>query len=300
MKKINIKFIAESAIIAALYAVLTWLFAPISYGSVQFRISEVLVLLVVFNPKYAFALIIGCFVSNITSTLGWYDMLFGTLATTLAIIPMCFIKKMPIAAIFPVISNAIIVSIELGLAFDLWGVAFLYDILTVGLGELVVLYALGIPLMYALAKNKAVVEIMELDVSHVGNYSFITLNNMVGIALGVLGIILFIAYPFYSEIVDEEAVTYSAMAIIKNNPYTCIFAIASLAYGLMIFIKNKWVKLTGMLVSTILIIVVYILTGVNNNECLSYGYYYGYILFILLLIFTAIVLTIKNEKVEEA
>lgn len=300
MKKINIKFIAESAIIAALYAVLTWLFAPISYGSVQFRISEVLVLLVVFNPKYAFALIIGCFVSNITSTLGWYDMLFGTLATTLAIIPMCFIKKMPIAAIFPVISNAIIVSIELGLAFDLWGVAFLYDILTVGLGELVVLYALGIPLMYALAKNKAVVEIMELDVSHVGNYSFITLNNMVGIALGVLGIILFIAYPFYSEIVDEEAVNYSAMAIIKNNPYTCIFAIASLAYGLMIFIKNKWVKLTGMLVSTILIIVVYILTGVNNNECLSYGYYYGYILFILLLIFTAIVLTIKNEKVEEA
>ncbi len=300
MKKINIKFIAESAIIAALYAVLTWLFAPISYGSVQFRISEVLVLLVVFNPKYAFALIIGCFVSNITSTLGWDGMLFGTLATTLAIIPMCFIKKMPIAAIFPVISNAIIVSIELGLAFDLWGVAFLYDILTVGLGELVVLYALGIPLMYALAKNKAVVEIMELDVSHVGNYSFITLNNMVGIALGVLGIILFIAYPFYSEIVDEEAVTYSAMAIIKNNPYTCIFAIASLAYGLMIFIKNKWVKLTGMLVSTILIIVVYILTGVNNNECLSYGYYYGYILFILLLIFTAIVLTIKNEKVEEA
>lgn len=300
MKKINIKFIAESAIIAALYAVLTWLFAPISYGSVQFRISEVLVLLVVFNPKYAFALIIGCFVSNITSTLGWYDMLFGTLATTLAIIPMCFIKKMPIAAIFPVISNAIIVSIELGLAFDLWGLAFLYDVLTVGLGELVVLYALGIPLMYALAKNKAVVEIMELDVSHVGNYSFITLNNMVGIALGVLGIILFIAYPFYSEIVDEEAVTYSAMAIIKNNPYTCIFAIASLAYGLMIFIKNKWIKLTGMLASTILIIVVYILTGVNNNQCLSYGYYYGYILFILLLIFTAIILTIKNRKVEEA
>lgn len=300
MKKINIKFIAESAIIAALYAVLTWLFAPISYGSVQFRISEVLVLLVVFNPKYAFALIIGCFVSNITSTLGWYDMLFGTLATTLAIIPMCFIKKMPIAAIFPVISNAIIVSIELGLAFDLWGLAFLYDVLTVGLGELVVLYALGIPLMYALAKNKAVVEIMELDVSHVGNYSFITLNNMVGIALGVLGIILFIAYPFYSEIIDEEAVTYSAMAIIKNNPYTCIFAIASLAYGLMIFIKNKWIKLTGMLVSTILIIVVYILTGVNNNKCLSYVYYYGYILFILLLIFTAILLTIKNKKVEEA
>ena len=69
-KSIDIKFIAESAIIAALYAALTWLFAPISYGPVQFRISEVLVLLVVLNPKYAISLIIGCFVANTTSSLG--------------------------------------------------------------------------------------------------------------------------------------------------------------------------------------------------------------------------------------
>lgn len=299
MKKINIKFLAESAIIAALYAALTWLFAPISYGSVQFRISEVLVLLVVFNPKYAVALIIGCFVSNITSSLGWYDMVFGTLATTLAIIPMCFIKKMPIAAIFPVISNAIIVSIELGLAFDLWGVAFLYNVLTVGLGELVVLYALGIPLMYALAKNTYVVEMMELDVSHVENYSFITLKNMVVIALGVLGIILFIAYPFYSEVIEEESVTYSAMAMIKENPYTCVFAIASLAYGLMVFVKNKLLRLCGMIFSSLAIIVVFVLTGVYNTECLSYVYYYGYIIFIALLIFTAIMLFVKKDNLTE-
>lgn len=297
MKKINIKFLAESAIIAALYAALTWLFAPISYGSVQFRISEVLVLLVVFNPKYAVALIIGCFVSNITSSLGWYDMVFGTLATTLAVIPMCFIKKMPIAAIFPVISNAIIVSIELGLAFNLWGVAFFYDVLTVGLGELVVLYALGIPLMYALAKNNAIVEMMELDVSHVENYSFITLKNMVVIALGVLGVILFIAYPFYSEIIEEEAVNYSAMAMIKNNPYTCIFVIASVIYGLMVLIKNKWLKLLGMIIAIIGIVIAYVLTGYNNHECLSYGYYYGYIVFIGLLILTAVLLVVRSKNV---
>ena len=47
MKNNNIKLIAESAIIAALYAALTWIFAPISYGPIQFRISEILVLLVV-------------------------------------------------------------------------------------------------------------------------------------------------------------------------------------------------------------------------------------------------------------
>ena len=93
MKKINIEFIAESAIIAALYVALTWLFAPISYWGTKFRISEVLVLLVVLNPKFSISLIIGCLIANTTSSLGWYDLVFGTLATVIAIIPMCFIKK---------------------------------------------------------------------------------------------------------------------------------------------------------------------------------------------------------------
>ena len=153
MKKISVKFIAESAIIAALYVVTTWLLAPISYGPIQFRISEVLMLLVVLNPKFSFALILGCFISNTTSSLGWYDMVFGTLATIIAIIPMFFIRKMPIAAIFPVISNAFIVSLELGIAFNLWNEAFWYNVFTIALGEAVVLYLLGIPLTCAIAKN---------------------------------------------------------------------------------------------------------------------------------------------------
>ena len=66
MKKFNVRFIAESAIIAGLYVALTWLLAPISYGAVQFRISEFLILLVVLNPKYAYALVIGCFIANTT------------------------------------------------------------------------------------------------------------------------------------------------------------------------------------------------------------------------------------------
>lgn len=78
----------------------------------------------VLNPKYALSLILGCFIANTTSSLGWYDMLFGTLATALAIIPMIFIRKMPIAALFPVISNAIIVPLELGLAFGMWKAGF--------------------------------------------------------------------------------------------------------------------------------------------------------------------------------
>ena len=44
--KNNVRFLCESAIVAALYAVLTWVLAPISYGPIQFRIAEILVLLV--------------------------------------------------------------------------------------------------------------------------------------------------------------------------------------------------------------------------------------------------------------
>ena len=83
MRKIDIRFIATSAIVAALYVALTWLLAPISYGSIQFRISEILILLVFFNPKYALPIVLGTFISNTTSSLGWYDMVFGTAATLL-------------------------------------------------------------------------------------------------------------------------------------------------------------------------------------------------------------------------
>lgn len=300
MKKINIKFIAESAIIAALYAALTWLFAPISYGSIQFRISEILVLLVVFNPKYAIALIIGCFIANTTSSLGWYDLVFGTIATTLAVIPMAFIKKMPLAAIFPVISNAIIVSIELGLAFDMWGGLFFYNVATVGFGELVTLYLLGIPVMYGIAKNEYLVEVMKLDVSHIASYKFITLKNMIIVSLGVLGCILFVAYPFYCENIEEEVVNYSAMSILMNNPFVIIFAIGSICYGLSVLINNRFLKLLCMIISSIAILVTYIFTGIYNNQCFSYSYYYGYILFILLLVISSIIIFIKdNKKIEE-
>ena len=153
MKRIDIKFLAESAIIAALYVALTWVLAPISFGSFQFRISEVLVLLVFFNPKFIVALIIGCFISNTTSPLGWWDMVFGTLATTLALIPMLKIKNIYISALMPVISNAIIVAIELYFSLNIAPIWL--SMITVGIGEAAVLYLVGIPLMISINKNPA-------------------------------------------------------------------------------------------------------------------------------------------------
>ncbi|MDE6241423.1 MAG: QueT transporter family protein [Anaeroplasmataceae bacterium] len=283
MKKMNIRFIAQSAIIAALYVALTWLLAPISYGAVQFRISEILILLVALNPKYAYALIVGCFVANTTSPMGWYDMVFGTLATILAVLPMLKLKRLEIASLFPVVSNAIIVSVELGLAFDLFAPeAFWFNVLTVGLGEAVVLYCVGIPAMMALCKNKTMLELLELDSSHVPTHSVITLPRCLTTVLGTIGIIFYVAYPFLERTIEEEVSTVSALALTKEQVWVMVFCILSgitILWGL--FTKGI-LKLIGNACLWIGFLISYIFIGISFKEAVSYPYYYGFILYLLL------------------
>ena len=52
--------LAQGAMIAAIYVVLTMVFAPISFGPVQFRISEALCILPFFTPAAVPGLFIGC------------------------------------------------------------------------------------------------------------------------------------------------------------------------------------------------------------------------------------------------
>ena len=50
MKNKNVAFMTQAAMIAAIYVVLTYVFAPFSFGEVQIRISEALTILPVFTP----------------------------------------------------------------------------------------------------------------------------------------------------------------------------------------------------------------------------------------------------------
>ena len=81
-------FLAQGAMIAAIYTVLTLLAATmnLAYGPVQFRFSEALTILPMFTPAAVPGLTIGCLLSNIFSGYGAADMIFGTLATLLAAI----------------------------------------------------------------------------------------------------------------------------------------------------------------------------------------------------------------------
>ena len=167
----NVRFLTQAAMIAALYAVLTYAAAAVNlaYGAVQFRFSEALTVLPVFTPAAIPGLAVGCFLANLGSPLGLVDWIFGTGATLLAAVGTWMarriqIKGVPVLApLPPVIANVVMVGFELSclssagtfaLGNFTWA-AFGASALTVGIGELVICYALGLPLLLALRKTGA-------------------------------------------------------------------------------------------------------------------------------------------------
>lgn len=167
----NVRFLTQAAMIAALYAVLTYAAAAVNlaYGAVQFRFSEVLTVLPVFTPAAIPGLAVGCFLANLGSPLGLVDWIFGTGATLLAAVGTWMareiqIKGVPVLApLPPVVANVVLVGFELSclssagtfaLGNFTWA-AFGASALSVGIGELVICYALGLPLLLALRKTGA-------------------------------------------------------------------------------------------------------------------------------------------------
>ena len=102
--------LTRGAIIAALYAAITLLLAPISYGEVQVRLSEALTLLPILLPEAVPALAIGCLLANILGGATIFDIVFGTLATLLAALCTRLLRKNQLAAsAMPVLFNGVIV-----------------------------------------------------------------------------------------------------------------------------------------------------------------------------------------------
>ena len=159
--KFTTQSLARLAAVTALYAALTVALQPISFGLVQLRISELLVLLCFYRRDYSIALILGCFIANCFSPMALMDMCFGTLATAIAVLPMYSIKNIWIASLLPVVSNAVIIGAELYFAFSqpLW-----LGMLTVGAGELIVITIIGCPLFrFVLQKNSSFKKLIGSD-----------------------------------------------------------------------------------------------------------------------------------------
>lgn len=170
MTKKSTAYLVQGAVIAALYAVLTagqnMLLPGTASMAVQFRVAEILTVLALYTRAAIPGLTIGCIIANISSVtagLGFYDMIFGSAATLLAAIAMYLlrdvrIKNLPLLAVLmPALFNGIFVGFEIDFFFigsmSFNFVDFLIQGGFVALGELGVLFVLGLPFIVIFEKR---------------------------------------------------------------------------------------------------------------------------------------------------
>ena len=104
-------FITQSALIAALYVVLTMIVAPIAFGPIQFRVSEVLCVLPYFLTSAVPGVTIGCFLANLLCGAASLDVVFGSIATLIGAVGSYYLGKKNkwLVCVPPILSNTIIV-----------------------------------------------------------------------------------------------------------------------------------------------------------------------------------------------
>ena len=147
-------WITQAAMIAAAYAAVTILLAPISYGPMQVRVSEALTILPLFTPAAIPGLFIGCAIANLAGGAVALDAIFGSLATLIGAVGGYFLRfnrwLVPIPA---VAANTIIVPFVLKYGY---GVPIPIPLLMVYIfiGEMVGCYFLGQIFATALLKLK--------------------------------------------------------------------------------------------------------------------------------------------------
>ncbi len=146
----TLKDLIKQSLIAAIYVVLVFVFMELSFKEIQFRIAEILLILLLFDKKSILGLTLGVFIANLFSPMLLFDITFGVIASIISFFLILVFKKRPyIALIFPAIVNGLVIGIGLTIIFK---VSYLITFITVFLGELAVVYIIGLPLYYLLKR----------------------------------------------------------------------------------------------------------------------------------------------------
>ena len=155
MKKLTTRQIALSGIAAGLYVAVTVLTASFAYGSIQFRIADAMCLLVCIEPSLTVGLTLGCLISNIFSTVSALDIVIGTAGTLLGCLLAAKVKRDWLVPVPVMLANAVLVGTMLAyvLTPDALVQGFMLNGGEVLLGEAVVLYLLGVPLLLFFRKT---------------------------------------------------------------------------------------------------------------------------------------------------
>lgn len=150
----TVYFMVYGAVIAAIYVVLTMVFAPISFGPVQFRISEALCVLPFFTPAAVPGLFVGCLLSNLLCGAAPLDVVFGSIATLIGAFGSYALRRNRYLVLLPpILSNTVVIPWVLRFAYGSEDLIF-FAMATVGLGEILAVGILGSILLSALNRYK--------------------------------------------------------------------------------------------------------------------------------------------------
>lgn len=147
--------LTKMALISALYIVITLFLAPISFGLLQLRLSELFNYLAVYNKRYILAVSIGVAFANIVSPMGIIDMLTGSLSTY-AVLAISYKLTRKMGTHKKLATTALICSLSMftiaGQLTLFYQLPFFYSWLVIGLGELFSM-TIGALLIYWISKK---------------------------------------------------------------------------------------------------------------------------------------------------
>jgi uncharacterized membrane protein len=167
MRNTKVLFITQAAIIAAIYVVLTVFIAAfnLASGSIQIRISEALCILPYFTPAAIPGLWIGCLIANLVTGAAIFDIVFGSLATLIGAVFTYLLRHHKfLCTLPPVIANALIIPPVLIFAYHIpdvivggVNITWIFNVVTVGLGEVISVCVLGTILLNVLNRYRGVI-----------------------------------------------------------------------------------------------------------------------------------------------
>ena len=155
MKEDKVLFMAQAAMIAAIYVVLCIAFAPISYGAIQARVAEALTILPYFTPAAIPGLFIGCLIANLIGGSIMLDVVCGSIATLIGAVGTWMLRRKSrfLAPIPPILANTLIVPFVLRYGYgEPLPIPFLMG--TVGIGEIAACGVMGLILLAVLEKYR--------------------------------------------------------------------------------------------------------------------------------------------------
>ena len=157
MKVNKTRNLVFGALIAAIYVVLTLMLRPISYGPIQFRISEALCVLTYFTPAAIPGVFLGCLISNLLGGAVIMDVVFGSLATLIGAVGSWVLRKNRfLVSVPPILSNILIIPWVLKFAYGSEDLIW-YMMVTIGIGEFLAIGVLGQLLITALTKYRKMI-----------------------------------------------------------------------------------------------------------------------------------------------